>query len=208
MQKSYDKARIAAWLARSGVGDWLDTRDLPFCLARFAKGEYLTAPGQPLQDLLFVVQGTVQVYGVRRDGRVAPVNLAQSPTLIGDMELVNQGETPFFAEANTDVLCLCLPAALCRERLMGDVRFLHRLLRSLADKLNFFAAVDVPAATTEERVLLYLRHSAPGHTLQGVEDATLRLRCSRRQLQRALKKLCDAGTVEKTGKGCYRLRQP
>lgn len=205
MEKIYDAAQVAYWLNRSGVDGWFDTPGLDFFLERFAKGEYLAAPGQPLQDLLCVVQGTVQIYGLRRDGSLVPVNLSRSPTLLGDMEFVNEGLAPFFAQARTEVLCLCLPLAPNRTRLAGDVRFLHRVLRSFADKLTFFSSVDLPAATTEERVLLYLRQSAPDHTLQGVEAATMLLRCSRRQLQRALKKLCEGGKIQKTGKGCYRL---
>lgn len=205
LEKTYDAAQVDRWLRRSEVGGWFDIPELTFALARFARGEYLTAPGRPLPDLLFVVQGTVQIYGVRLDGRLVPVNLAQSPTLLGDMEFATRGPAPFFAQARTEVLCLCLPLEPCRDRLARDVKFLHRVLQSFAEKLLFFSAVDLPAATTEERVLFYLQHSAPDHTLQGVEAATLLLRCSRRQLQRALKKLCEAGRVEKTGKGRYRL---
>lgn len=206
MEKFYEEAPVARWLRDSGVDQWFDTPGLPFCLARFARGEYLTVPGVQMPDLLFVVQGAVQIYGVRRDGRLSPVSLGQSPLLLGDLEFVRPGETPFFVEAQTEVLCLCLPLDRCRAPLGQDVRFLHRVLRSLADKLGYFAAVDIPAATIEERVLLYLKHSAPDRQLRGVQAATLQLRCSRRQLQRALKKLCDEGRVEKTGKGCYRLR--
>lgn len=205
MEKSYDAALVAQWLQRSGVGQWFDTPGLSFFLTRFDKGEYLADPGRPLQDLMCVVQGTVQIYGLRRDGGLVPVNLSSGLTLLGDMEFVNRGLAPFFAQARTEVVCLCLPLEPNRDRLGQDVRFLHRVLHSFADKLTLFSSVDLPAATTEERVLLYLQQSAPGHTLHGVDAATLLLRCSRRQLQRALKKLCEQGLVEKTGKGCYRL---
>lgn len=64
--------------------------------------------------------------------------------------------------------------------------------------------MDVAAATIEERVVLYMQ-ATPGQELWGIENAVLQLRCSRRQLQRVLKKLCASGRAEKTGKGCYRL---
>lgn len=83
--------------------------------------------------------------------------------------------------------------------------FLQMLLRSYGEKLRLFAFVDVPAETIEERVLLYLRHVCPSHELRGIEAAVLQLRCSRRQLQRVLAKLCASGEVEKLGKGRYRL---
>ena len=63
--------------------------------------------------------------------------------------------------------------------------------------------MDVAAATIEERVVLYMQ-ATPGRELWGIENAVLQLRCSRRQLQRVLKKLCASGRAEKTAKGCFR----
>ena len=52
-----------------------------------------------------------------------------------------------------------------------------------------------------------MREECEGHVLEGIEHATLRLRCSRRQLQRVIKDLCDQGLVVKVGKGKYQLVQ-
>lgn len=205
MERIYDPVAVAAWLERSKLERCFDTRGLDFHLCRFHKGEKLTGPDAPLGALLFVVQGTVLVYGVRSDGRMVPVNQQHSPVVLGDLEFVIGGKTPFFVEARTAVTCLCLPIAPHRERLAGDVRFLQLLLRAYADKLQFFAFVDAAAATLEERLLLYLGSGAGGGALCGIEAATLRLHCSRRQLQRVVKKLCAEGRLQKTGRGCYRL---
>ena len=67
--------------------------------------------------------------------------------------------------------------------------------------------MDVAAATIEERVVLYMQ-ATPGRELWGIENAVLQLRCSRRQLQRVLSKLCHENRIEKIGKGRYRLLQP
>ncbi len=205
MERIYDPAAVAAWLRRGKLEDCFDTRGLAFHLCRFHKGEELTGPDAPLGALLFVVQGTVRVYGVRSDGRMVPVNQQHSPVVLGDLEFVHGDKTPFFVEARTAVTCLCLPIAPHRERLASDVRFLQMLLRAYADKLQYFAFVDATAATLEERLLRYLDTVAAGKTLEGIEAATLRLHCSRRQLQRVVKKLCAEGKLEKTGRGRYRL---
>ncbi|WP_270463717.1 hypothetical protein [Faecalibacillus intestinalis] len=43
-------------------------------------------------------------------------------------------------------------------------------------------------------------------SLKSIEEATNYLHCSRRQLQRILKKLCDEGKMIKEGKGKYKIK--
>ena len=93
-----------------------------------------------------------------------------------------------------------------QKQLHCDLRFLHLLLKSYGDKLALFTSIDVPASTTEERVLLYMKNISPAHELNGLEAAIHQIHCSRRQLQRVLKKLCSTGQIEKTGRGRYRLK--
>ena len=90
-----------------------------------------------------------------------------------------------------------------REVLNYDIRFLHGLLPAYSGKLKLFSTFDVNA-TIEERVVLYMQ-MAPGQVLNGSDDTVFQLRCSRRQLQRVLKKLCANGRVKKIGRGSYQL---
>ena len=46
---------------------------------------------------------------------------------------------------------------------------------------------------------------SPEHELYRISEAIYALRCSRRQLQRVLRKLADEGKIMKTGKGRYKL---
>lgn len=205
LKKSCDERTIKYWLEESSILAYFDTKELRFSVSRYEKGEFLRASDTILDELLFVVWGTVQIYGVREDGRVSPVNLLHSPTIIGDLEFIHEGECSFFVRAQTDVVCLSLPIKPYREQLERDIKFLHLLLRSYAEKLQAFSSLDLLASTTEERVLLYMQSSCPEHELCGIDAATLQLRCSRRQLQRALKKLCAGKQIEKIGRGRYRL---
>lgn len=205
MKRITDQNRIRAWLEESGVQDQFDSAGLQFQGVCYEKGEYLTAPGRRLDWLLFLVKGSVRIYGIHENGSLLPVDQLESPAMVGDLEFMEEGYSSFYAEANTPVTCLALPVPVYRGQLDRDVRFLHTLLRAYAAKLRIFSAMDITAPTIEERVLLYMETACPGGELRGIETAVLQLRCSRRQLQRVLRKLCEEGRVQKIGKGRYRL---
>ena len=192
MRRIRDKKQVEYWLQKGHIRENFDTENLPFSVCRFEKGEYLTRQGGRLAELLFLIEGEVQIYGIREDGSVTPVNRHEAPALLGDAEFVMGGASSLFTEARTTVIC--------------DVKFLHLLLRSYAGKFHTMATLEASAKTIEERVLLYMRHVCPNGEIGGIETALLQLRCSRRQLQRVLKKLCEENTVEKVGKGKYRLK--
>lgn len=194
------------WLQKGHIRENFDTENLPFSVCRFEKGEYLTRQGGRLAELLFLIEGEVQIYGIREDGSVTPVNRHEAPVLLGDAEFVMGGASSLFTEARTTVICAALPMEPYRAELDRDVKFLHLLLRSYAGKFHTMATLEASAKTIEERVLLYMRHVCPNEEIGGIETALLQLRCSRRQLQRVLKKLCEENTVEKVGKGKYRLK--
>lgn len=205
MKKIRDAKQIDRWLEKGNIRDYFSTPDLHFLIYQYKKGEQITSPDKKLEEILFVEEGTIRVYGLRDNGTVSPVNQQTAPMILGDIEFAQRGNPPFFTEAVTDVTCIALPVKPYERQLHEDTRFLHVLLHSYAEKLQLFAFVDVPAETVAERVLLYLKNICPDHELQGIEAAVLQLRCSRRQLQRALKKLCMDGQIEKVGKGRYRL---
>ena len=205
MKRIDDPNRIETLLAASGVRGLFDTPGLAFQGFCFEKGEYLVAPGRRMDWLFFLVEGAVRIYGIHESGSLLPVDRLNSPALLGDLEFVEEGRSTFYAEACGRVVCLALYLPPCRDALDRDLRFLHTLLRSYAGKIKLFSEMDITAATIEERVLMYMATACPGRELRGVEAAALQLRCSRRQLQRVLKKLCAEGRAEKTGKGRYRL---
>lgn len=206
LRRIRDKKQVEHWLQKGHIRENFDTENLPFSVCRFEKGEYLTRQGGRLAELLFLIEGEVQIYGIREDGSVTPVNRHEAPALLGDAEFVMGGASSLFSEARTTVICAALPMEPYRAELDRDVKFLHLLLRSYAGKFHTMATLEASAKTIEERVLLYMRHVCPNGEIGGIEIALLHLRCSRRQLQRVLKKLCEENTVEKIGKGKYRLK--
>lgn len=205
MERTASPQLVAPYLERAKIAEYFDTEELNFSLCRYEKGELLTTPLERTEELMFVIEGSVKIYGLRSDGVMTPVNQMSAPVLLGDIEFTRGDKPLFFSEAVTEVTCLTLSLDEYRERLSADVRFLHTLLDSYAEKLQLFSFLDAQTVTIEERVLVYLENYCPGGELVGIEEAVLRLRCSRRQLQRVLKSLCEEGKVMKTGKGRYKL---
>ncbi len=207
MRKIYEPNLVNDWIEKGNIRNYFSTPNLNFLLYQYEKGEQITSPDKRLDEILFILDGTIRVYGLRDNGAISPVNQENAPIIIGDIEFAQQDNPPFFTEAVTDITCVALPTKPYKQELDRDIRFLHVLLQSYAKKLQLFAFVDAPAQTIRERILLYLKYMNPNHELQGIEAAVLQLRCSRRQLQRALRSLCEEGKINKTGKGRYQLAE-
>ncbi|MFQ9813642.1 MAG: cyclic nucleotide-binding domain-containing protein [Hominenteromicrobium sp.] len=125
MRRIRDKKQVEYWLQKGHIRENFDTENLPFSVCRFEKGEYLTRQGGRLAELLFLIEGEVQIYGIREDGSVTPVNRHEAPALLGDAEFVMGGASSLFTEARTTVICAALPMEPYRAELDRDVKFLH-----------------------------------------------------------------------------------
>lgn len=174
-------------------------------LCLYEKGELLTAPTISQRYLLFIVSGAVQIYGIGYDGRKIPVNLAKKGSVIGDIEFCSARNSNLFSEAVQETLCIGISMQEARRVLKDDIRFLHYLLSELSKKVYLTNVSEVSAISVEEKLLLYMKEECEKQTMRGVEHTTMRLQCSRRQLQRVLSELCERGEIEKIGKGVYRL---
>lgn len=180
----------------------------PVCkLVEFEKGEILGDPLQPLGRFYLIVRGSVAIYSLTEDGAIRYVSKETSGTLLGDMEFSGAGNPSFYIEAAEGVLCLDLPFRENREALENDPVFLRFVLGQLTAKFSLSAVLSASAQTLEEKVLLFLGKVQADHAISSVNQALQALHCSRRQLQRVLKKLCDEGRLVKTGRGRYRLRE-
>lgn len=176
-------------------------------LVEFEKGEMLNDPLRPLNCFYLMVRGSVSIYHLTEDGSIRYISKAASGTLLGDIEFSGAGNLPLYIEAAETVLCLAVPFRENRSVLENDPVFLRFVLGQLAGKLSLSAVMTASAQTLEEKVLFFLRKVQPDHAISSVNHALQPLHCSRRQLQRVLKKLCDEGLVVKTSRGCYRLRE-
>lgn len=205
MEHLYDPA-----LLEKSLSEWdILSRPAPMVLqpqlVKYYKGELLAAPFKPMEQLLFLVQGRVGIYGLREDGSGFSVYLAGRSMVLGDVEFIRRESLPFYTEALDDVLCIAVPMEPHRDELERDVRFLSFLLRSVADKFHMFFCIGSPAQPVEDKLIALLRDIQPDHTLHGMSSGAMQLRCSRSQLQKVVRRLCDRGVLEKLKKGEYRL---
>lgn len=175
-------------------------------LLMFEKGELLTHPLKPLDQFLIVMEGRVTIYSLTHEGNVRYIDRGCSGMLLGDMEFSGAVGEMLYTEAVDQVLCLSVPFQENRQALEKDPVFLRFVLSQLAGKLSMSSQIDTMERTLGEKLLLYLRKIEPTHTIHSVNETTQILHCSRRQLQRVLKTLCDEGVLIKSGRGCYQLR--
>lgn len=205
MEKIFDPRLLEQMLKKWAIPERFDTPGLDFQLVRFSRGKFLVAPFLPMDHFLFVVRGEVHIYGLREDGGAFSVHLVGQGILLGDMEFIRRQQLPFYTEALGEVLCVALPMETYRERLHRDVKFLHTLLDSVSDKFLLFTRMGDSAQPVEQKLLTFLRDIQPDHTLHSINAGVMQLHCSRAQLQRVVRKLCQEGELEKVGKGRYRL---
>lgn len=176
-------------------------------LIQFEKGELLNGPMNPLKSFYIVVEGSVSIYYITEEGSICHITKAGTGILLGDMEFSGIEREMYYAEAAETVICLAIPFQENRSMLENDPVFLRFVLAQLAEKLSLSSRMDVVTQTLEEKLLFYLSNVEPNHEISSVSQTLQVLHCSRRQLQRVLKHLCDDNMLIKKGRGCYKLKE-
>lgn len=192
------------YLNKYGISRFFDTPDLPFFIIRYDKGETIIHPMEHTRYLQFVVEGTVDIYAVRRDGSQFTIASADDFLLLGDVEFVSRDYPILFAEAKSDAAAVALSLEENKPVLDRDLTFLHYILRSLAKKIEQSTRNEAEFLSLEDKLLHYIEYYCPNGLLVHIGKAAENLHCSRRQLQRILRRLTEQGILEKTARGVYR----
>ena len=204
MKRVFDPTRLDLYLQKYEILSLFDTPNLKFSLYQFEKGERLDTLN-PEEYLSFLVSGSIKISANRADGTSYPIGYLEGFTCIGDMEFCGKRDDTHQIEARTTALCIVLPLGTAKELLLNDNRFLRYLLTSVTEKLMLYSSSQSNFSTLEESFLSYLSERCPDQTFAGVEKMAMQLHCSRRQLQRILRKLLKEGRLVKLSKGSYRL---
>ncbi len=197
MKRIFDPALLDFYLQKHEIPSLFDTPDLAFSLYQFEKGERLDTLN-PEEYLSFLVDGSIEISANRADGTSYPIGYLDGFTCIGDMEFCGKRDDTHQIEARTTALCIVLPLASTKELLLNDNRFLRYLLNSVTEKLMLYSSSQSNFSTLEESFPSYLSERCPDQTFSGVEKMAMQLHCSRRQLQRVLKKLLEEATACET----------
>lgn len=206
MRQIHDEQLLNSLLKQYQFEALFDTKNLPFRLYQYDRGEILNNIHDSTHYLQFLVKGSVKIYSIREDNSCYHVCLLKDFTLLGDLEFCGETSMTFLVEVTRRATCIALPLYDYHSTLLNDNAFLRFLSHSIARKLFLFSQSEATFSNFEEKLLHYMQFECPEQQFQGVEAATIHLHCSRRQLQRILKSLTERNVVEKVGKGAYRLR--
>lgn len=202
MTTNNDANEISKAVKELKLNELFDTDKLSMSILNFEKSEIIIGPIKPVTSLMFCVSGTGKIYDLGQSANIAPIYLVSKGDLLGDMEFGEETTTSFYVEAMEKCQFLSIPFDKNREILLEDNRFLRFLLKELIHK---HLMRDSPALSLEERLFILMRNS--DNEINGVEQAAIKLQCSRRQLQRILHKCCEDGRIIKCGKGKYKLSE-
>ena len=204
MKKIYDQNLINQIKKRYKIDEYF-SKKYEFIMIEYEQGETIINPLEKTQYIQFVVEGTLLISFINLEGKQTIVSQSEELCILGDMEFVDDLNPMFFAEAKTKVKTLALSLKEYKESLNQDFQFLHTLLNSIAAKLKQSSTNQFVYQSVEERFLHYIHYYCKC-SLKSIEEAINYLHCSRRQLQRILKKLCDEEKIIKEGKGRYKIK--
>ncbi len=178
-----------------------DHLNYDFHSIHFHKDDIMITPLEKNTKILFITSGTVAVYSLSPQGNRKPVGMSDGFIMMGDVEFVCKENPFYFVEAKSEVEGIYIDFEKEKDKLNQDITFLHHVLNCLVDKvkLQSFEQTEIP--TIDERVLNYFTMH---NTMENIEKTSFQLRCSKRQLLRILKKMCEDNTIIKIKKGVYK----
>ena len=150
MKELNEPDQIELYIRKSGIKEKLSTEGIIFKVFRYEKGELLASPVEPLDYILFPVEGKAVIYGIRNDGTSFPISEIRKGDIIGDVEFTGSDEPVLFVEASKPVVCLAIDIKAYRKILMNDVTFLQTILASFAGKFRKIITIDAMSGNIEE----------------------------------------------------------
>ena len=207
MKKENDGKKLERYLNRYSIRSFFSDDSLPFELYSFSPREVINNLMDPSEYLMFFVSGRVSIFHIRDDGTVFTVYEMDEFSVLGDVEFGAKGVSPLLVEAVVKSYVVVLPLRNRRKKLMQDPVFLWKMLESVSKKFTSFSDMVYSPGSLRDKVLYHFRYTEKDHMIRSVVRTCSALQCSKRQLLRILKALCEEGVLEKTGKGTYRLMQ-
>lgn len=177
-------------------------------LCSFTKGEYIITAGEPIQKMLFLVEGKVKIFTVTPEDKRFIIRFLKAPVTLGDIEFANEEAAMNSVEASTDCLALCISYKNVKETIGNNPEFLSFLLKSIAQKFRTksqlttfivlypvevrFASYLLSISTDSKGTLFHeeMKHSSL------VEIADM-IGTSYRHLNRVIQKLCQEEIIER-----------
>lgn len=173
----------------------------------FKSGQSICQQGDELHALSYFVEGKIKIVRRLFNGKEHILDIQDSPTIIGDIELLTQQQLVSSVVALEDSLVIQLPLSQDKGKLLEDPAFLYKLGHGLAQALyeqNIRAATNL-SYTVKERLATHILAIEKDGYFQ-LELATLAdsFGVSYRHLLRVIKELLTQQIIIKD-KPYYRL---
>ena len=167
-------------------------------------GEYIVEEGVQPAFLYYLVAGRAKLYMTLPNGKVSLIDFFRAPCFVGEMELIGVQRRSRAVQALCGCYCLALSVEECRERLLGDPRFLQRLCVYLGGKnvRTVLSLSQNKGFPLENRLAHFLLLAAPdGWYAEKHTHAAEYLGVSYRHLLYVLADFASRGYLKKEGGG-------
>ena len=206
MREIRDPELLEHYIRKFHIRSFFDTQDLPFRLYEYAPGEMINVVHPMEESMKFIVEGIFDHYKIQDDGSPYLIAHCDGFGFMGDLAFCGRMPPGRYQEVIETVRAVELPMTQVRPILENDNRFLRFLLDIMAQRMTASMHIRSDMTTAKKALIAYLRWRCPNHTITNVTEAAFHMNYSRRQIQRVLKSLTDNGTLIRTGKGCYTLK--
>lgn len=211
MKKINDEKLLNEYISKYKINEcFSDFQKIKKELVQFEKGEFLFMEGNNIKNLLFFVEGRIEIYNISRNGSGFTIAYCEPLGFLGDMEYLGEFPTPNNVEALTTVTCIAIPLRPNKALLDNDIKFYKFLGKTLVSKTNGLSqSINYNKTPSLERIKSYLRLIAKDNIIDvNLNEIAQNVGISYRQLMRHLNTLCENGYISKgEKKGIYILKQ-
>ena len=171
----------------------------------YRTGETILRQGCAMDSLYLLVSGTARVSVSSSDGKNLIFCSEVSSGMLGDVELaLGERSASTTVVVASPLCCVVLPFSANEDALKANLRFMERLSRELAQKLQNRGHAHMASAllSSEERLCGYLLFTAQdGMFHEPMTEAAQAIGVSYRHVFRLINVLCQDGILEKTPDG-------
>lgn len=205
MQKIQDPNIISAYINRFPINDIFSFDISPYMhLIKFNTGEFILNEGSKPEYLYYLVDGKAKLYLTHKNGKISIINFIESPSFIGELELIEVQTESRGVQALTICHCFAIPITNCKVKLLNDARFLKYLCIFLSKKAinntnNYTQNQSYPL---ENRLAAFIvLTSNSGLYTEKHTEASEFLGVSYRHLLYVLANFCKRGILQKEHTG-------
>ena len=201
LKELHDRALLHRLLDRTGFADYFSFPVEGIVqLYRAARGELILHDGETVDKLLYLVSGRARLSESLPNGKSVLLDFPQDDYFIGEMELLGVRGATLKMQALETCYLLALPADLCWDQLLSDVKFLRFLCVYIGNKERKKVRTIVQShgyPLINRLADFILAASSNGQYRERNVDAAEYLGVSYRHLQQTLSDFVKKGYLEK-----------